>query len=132
MKFSKLLIASAGLFLMLAGSMITKNIKRKRVQNCKKHYDDCTFKSVGSECCDGLYCDAYQFDVPKQGWVHMDPTNKNKGKCKLKQDQKCSTTDHEIHKTAPCVNHLICEYYALQSELGPHCIPRTNSPKLLD
>lgn len=133
MKFSKLLLISAGLFLVLASSVLSRKFKRRRDdKNCKKQYEECKYKSIGSECCTGMICDVYHFDVDKQGWVHYDADDKNKGKCKLKQDQKCNTMDKHTKKEAPCHHDYICDNYLLQSDLGSHCIPRSKDVKKLD
>lgn len=133
MKFSKLLFVSAGLFLVLASSIMSRSFKRRRDdKKCKKQYDVCTYKSFGSECCDGLTCDVYHFSIEKQGWIHYDAKDKTKGKCKLKQDQKCDTSDKELKKEAPCFHDLICNNYLLQSDLGTHCVPRSGDVKKLD
>lgn len=131
MKFNKILISSA-ILLAFVCSTLSKSLKRKGDGKCKKQYDDCTYKSLGSECCDGLVCDVYFFSIPDQGFKHYDIKDKNKGKCKLKQDKPCDRSDAELKKMAPCKYNLLCSNYILQTELGTHCIPRSSDPKLLD
>jgi hypothetical protein len=118
---------------LLACSIFSKTLKRKKEDKCKKQYDDCQYKVLpGSECCGGMTCDVYVFSVSDQGWKHYDLTNKDKGKCKLKQDVKCDSSDKEIKKMAPCQHNFICTNYYLEQSSGTHCIPRSSDIKKLD
>lgn len=130
MKLSKFLVVSAGLFLVLASSLISRSLKRRKDdKKCKYHSEDCVYKSVGSECCEGMYCDVYHFSKEEQGWKHYDITKPNNGKCKLKQDQKCYKSEQN---PVPCKHDLYCYEYLYEPSSGTHCIPRAHDVKKLD
>lgn len=127
MKFKVLIIT----FLASIALISSKLQKRKTgAKTCKIFGQECTYKSFGTECCEGMICDTYKFiSSPREiaGWYQYNDKNSDLGTCKAKKDQNCIKRNLDESIRMDCHHDYVCRTYDWQPHLGEHCVPRLDT-----